>query len=124
LKIGIITSTSLVARRTVRFAGSAVGIHSYGNAGDKPQPFNGYYFQILTRQGGKAAGVAKDYIVAGKMTGGFAILSYPAEYKNSGIMTLIVSKDGTVYQKDLGEKTAEVSSHGRVQPRRWLEQCR
>ena len=47
--------------------------------------------------------------MAGKMTGGFAILSYPAEYRNSGIMTLIVSKDGAVYQKDLGEKAAEVA---------------
>lgn len=81
----------------------------YVNAGDKPQPFNGYYFQILTKQGDKAQGGAKDYIVDGKMTGGFAILAYPAEYRNSGIMTFIVDKNGTVYQKDLGEKTADVA---------------
>jgi len=77
--------------------------------GDKPQPFNGYYFQILTKQGNNAPGGAKDYIVNGKMTGGFAILAYPAAYRNSGIMTFIVSKDGTVYQKDLGEKTADIA---------------
>ena len=82
----------------------------YTNAGDKPQPFNGYYFQILTKQGDKAPGGAKDYIVDGKMTRGFAILAYPAAYRNSGIMTFIVSKDGTVYQKDLGEKTADVAA--------------
>jgi hypothetical protein len=81
----------------------------YTNAGDKPQPFNGYFFQILTKQGGKAQGGAKDYIVDGKMTGGFAILAYPAEYRNSVIMTFIVDKDGTVHQKDLGEKTTDVA---------------
>jgi hypothetical protein len=81
----------------------------YTNAGDKPQPFNGYYFKILTKQGDKAPHGARDYIVDGKMTGGFAILAYPAAYRKSGIMTFMVSKDGTVYQKDLGEKTADVA---------------
>jgi Protein of unknown function (DUF2950) len=81
----------------------------YTNAGDKPQPFNGYFFQILTKQGDKATGGAKDYIVNGKMTGGFAVLAYPAEYRNSGIMTFIIDKDGIVHQKDLGEKTTEVA---------------
>jgi len=78
----------------------------YNNTGAKPQPFDGYYFQILTKQGGKARGGAQDYIVNGKMTGGFAILAYPAEYRNSGIMTFIVGKDGVIYQKDLGEQTS------------------
>jgi hypothetical protein len=81
----------------------------YTSTGDKPQPFNGYYFQILTKQGDKAQGGAKDYIVDGKMIGGFAILAYPAAYRNSGIMTFIIDKDGTVYQKDLGEKTTDVA---------------
>jgi hypothetical protein len=81
----------------------------YTNAGDKPQPFNGYYFRILTKQGDGAEGGAKDYIANGKMTGGFAILAYPAEYRNSGIMAFVVSKDGAVFQKDLGEKTAELA---------------
>ena len=79
----------------------------YTNAGTKPQPFDGYYFRILTKQGDKAKGGEKDYIVNGKMTGGFAVLAYPAEYRNSGIMTFIVGKDGVVYQKDLGEKTTD-----------------
>ena len=82
----------------------------YTNAGDKPQPFAGYYFRILTKQGDKAKGGAKDYLMNGKMTGGFAILAYPAEYRNSGIMTFIVGKDGIVYQKDLGEKTADAAA--------------
>lgn len=77
----------------------------YTGTGDKPQPFNGYYYRILTKQGDKAKGGTKDYITDGKMTGGFAILAYPAEYRNSGIMTFIIGLDGVVYQKDLGEKT-------------------
>jgi hypothetical protein len=80
----------------------------YTSAGSKPQPFEGYYFRFLTKQGDKAKGGAKDYLVNGKLNGGFAILAYPAEYRNSGIMTFIVGKDGIVYQKDLGEKTADV----------------
>jgi hypothetical protein len=82
----------------------------YANAGDKPQPFNGYYYRIITKQGDGAPGGAKEYIVNGKMTGGFAILAYPAEYRNSGIMTFIVGTDGVVYQKDLGEKTPEAAT--------------
>lgn len=80
----------------------------YTSAGDNPQSFNGYYFKILTKQGEK--GSVKDYLTNGKMTGGFAILAYPAQYRNSGIMTFIVGEEGTVYQKDLGEKTVDVAS--------------
>jgi len=79
----------------------------YANSGDKPQPFNGYFYRILTKQGTTAKGGAKDYIVEGKMTGGFAILAYPVQYRNTGIMTFIVGKDGVIYQKDLGEKTID-----------------
>lgn len=71
--------------------------------------FNGYYFRILTRQGAQAKGGAKDYAANGKLTGGFAVLAYPAEYQRSGIMTFIVGPDGVVYQKDLGENTAAVA---------------
>lgn len=78
----------------------------YTGSGSKPQPFNGYYFQILTKQGPQAKGGEKDYLVDGKMTGGFAVLAYPAEYRVSGIMTFVVGADGVVYQKDLGEATA------------------
>jgi hypothetical protein len=70
-----------------------------------PAPFHGYLFRIVTRQGKSAPGGAADYIVAGKMTGGFAFVAYPAEYRNSGVMTFIVGKDGVVYEKDLGKKT-------------------
>jgi Protein of unknown function (DUF2950) len=85
-------------------------VAGYASSGDKPQPYNGYYFRILTKQGDKAPGGAKDYIVNGKMTGGFAALAYPAEYRNSGIMTFIIGKDGIVYQKDLGEGTTDAAA--------------
>lgn len=70
-----------------------------------PTPYRGYYYRILTRQGKNGPGGAKDYIVNGKMTDGFAFLAYPAEYRSSGVMTFIVGQDGVVYQKDLGKKT-------------------
>jgi hypothetical protein len=82
----------------------------YTNTGGKPQPFNGYYFQILIKQQDSAQGGTRNYIVNGKMTDGFAILAYPAEYRNSGIMTFVVDKRGVIYQKDLGEKTTDVAA--------------
>jgi len=80
-----------------------------GYSESKPGPFKGYYFRILSKQGTKAPGGAKDYLVNGKMTGGFAVLAYPAAYRNSGIMTFIVGKDGVVLQKDLGVDTATLA---------------
>ena len=77
----------------------------YTSAGTAPQPFDGYYFRILTKQGSGAKNGARDYIVDGKMTGGFAVLAFPAAYRDSGIMTFMVGTDGVVYQKDLGETT-------------------
>ena len=71
----------------------------------KASPFRGYYFELITRQGENAPGGAKNYIVDGKMTGGFAFLAYPAEYRSSGVMTFVVDEDGVVMQKDLGPKT-------------------
>src|SRR5580698_738791 len=76
-----------------------------GNRDGTPTPYRGYYFHILTRQGKNAPGGGKSYLVSGKMTGGFAFVAYPAEYRSSGVMTFIVNDDGVVYQKDLGKKT-------------------
>ena len=72
--------------------------------GGPPTPYRGYFFHILTRQGKNAPGGAKNYVVNGKMTEGFAFLAYPAEYRSSGVMTFVVGADGLVYQKDLGKK--------------------
>ena len=77
-------------------------------AGSEPQPYHGYFFRILTRQGSGAPGGAMSYIVNGKMIGGFALIAYPADYANSGVVTFIVSHTGTVYEKDLGENTEAI----------------
>jgi hypothetical protein len=76
-----------------------------------PTPYRGYYYHILTRQGKNAPGGVNRYIANGKMTGGFAFVAYPAEYRSSGVMTFMVGVDGVVYQKDLGKKT-EVLAKG------------
>jgi hypothetical protein len=75
----------------------------------QPHPFHGYFFRLLTGQGANAPGGAKSYIVAGKMTGGFALVAYPASYRDSGVMTFIVNQDRQVYQKDLGPDTGQIA---------------
>jgi Protein of unknown function (DUF2950) len=80
----------------------------YGGQHDTPQPFHGYFFRILKAQGASAKGGAKTYVVDGKMTGGFAFVAWPAEYRNSGVMTFIIGNDGVVYEKNLGANTAGV----------------
>jgi hypothetical protein len=75
----------------------------------KPEPFHGYFYRILIKQGGHAPGGTKDYIVNGAMTDGFAVLAYPAEYLNSGVVSFMVNQNGTVFEKDLGEDTAKVA---------------
>jgi hypothetical protein len=79
------------------------------NPNDIPTPYRGYYFRVLTRQGKNAPGGAKDYLVNGKMTEGFAFLAYPAEYRSSGVMTFLIDQDGVVYEKDLGKKTDKLA---------------
>jgi Protein of unknown function (DUF2950) len=74
-------------------------------AGEGRTPYHGYYYRILTQQGPNAPGGTLSYVVKGKMIGGYALLAYPAEYGNSGVMTFLVNHSGTVYQKDLGDYT-------------------
>jgi len=81
----------------------------YSKKGEKPQPFYGYYYRILTGQGKNAPGGAYDYMVKGNMIGGFALVAYPAKYASSGVMTFIVNYDGVVYQKDLGKNTEKAA---------------
>ena len=72
-----------------------------------PRPYRGYHYRILKAQGPGADGGAFDYLVNGRMIGGFAVIAYPAEYANSGIASFIVNHAGVVYEKDLGELTPE-----------------
>ncbi len=72
-------------------------------------PFNGYFFRILTSQGPHAPGGARNYVANGRMTQGFAFIAYPAEYRSSGVMTLIIDQSGNVYEKDLGPNTTKLA---------------
>ncbi len=87
-------------------AESAAYLKGHG-AGD---PYRGYQFRILTRQGKNAPGGAYNYVINGRMIAGFAMVAYPAEYGRSGVMTFIVSHNGKVYQKDLGKDSAAIGA--------------
>lgn len=80
-----------------------------GYPGFTLSPYHGYYYKILKAQGNNAPGGAYSYVVHGNMIGGFALVAYPAEYGNSGIMTFLVNQDGVVYQKDLGTSTGKIA---------------
>jgi len=81
----------------------------YASLRKQGEPFHGYYFRILTKQGDKAPGGAYDYVINGNMVAGFALIAYPSDYGISGIMTFIVGPRGKVYQKDLGRDTLKVA---------------
>ncbi|MBP0113449.1 MULTISPECIES: DUF2950 domain-containing protein [Bradyrhizobium] len=81
----------------------------YNAADVGPAPYHGYYFHILKGQGPDARGGALNYVVKGKMIGGFGLIAWPAEYGNSGVMTFLVNHDGVVYQKDLGKRTESIA---------------
>lgn len=76
----------------------------------KGDPYRGYHFRILTRQGQHAPGGAYDYVINGRMIGGFAMVAYPDRYGQSGVMTFIVSHNGKVYEKNLGRNTESIGA--------------
>lgn len=77
---------------------------------DQRNPYHGYHYRILTRQGPNAPGGEIDYVVRGNMIGGFALVAYPATYRISGLMTFLVSHHGHIYEKDLGFRTTAIAS--------------
>lgn len=85
----------------------AAGYHPGENA--QPQPFHGYYFEILRGQGPHAPGGAYDYMVNGQMLGGFGLVAWPARWGNTGVMTFVINQDGEIYQKDLGTTTPTIA---------------
>jgi len=76
---------------------------------DEQAPYHGYYFKILTRQGKHAPGGKYNYVINGRMIAGFALVAWPAEWGNTGVMTFVVNQQGKVYQKNLGPKTAKIA---------------
>jgi Protein of unknown function (DUF2950) len=88
----------------------ALATHEGYNAKpDAHLPFHGYYFKMLNSQGNNAPGGAKDYLVNGKMAGGYAFIAYPSNYGNSGVMTFIINQDDVLLQKDLGKTTTQTA---------------
>ena len=81
----------------------------YRRSNAQRRPYHGYYFKVLTAQGPSAPGGAKSYIVDGAMKGGFAMIAWPADYGQSGVMTFIVGKDGVLREKDLGPDTGKLA---------------
>lgn len=76
---------------------------------DGREPYHGYFYRILTRQGHAAPGGAYDYVVDGRMVGGFALIAFPAKYGDSGVMSFMVNQDGAVYEKNLGPDGATIA---------------
>jgi len=90
-------------------AAYAAATEGFAPEAGKQQPFHGYFYRILTKQGADAKGGTKDYIVNGKMTGGFAFVAYPEKYGDTGITTFIIDHKGIVYEKNIGKETAEMA---------------
>jgi Protein of unknown function (DUF2950) len=123
-------STGVYAQRIVSSPGKKDGLYWPTAQGEEPSPlgelvaeatargyrigggrapFHGYYFKVLTKQGAAAPGGELEYVVHDKMIGGFALVAYPAQYRNSGVMTFIVSHSGIVFQKNLGPNTTKLA---------------
>lgn len=90
-------------------AEASSGGYALESMGKQPTPYHGYFYRLLKAQGPAASGGSKSYETGGKLTGGFALVAYPAQYRVSGVMTFIVNEKGQVYQKDLGEQTTEMA---------------
>ena len=90
-------------------AAYAAATEGFTPVAGKQQPFHGYFYRMLTKQGADAKGGAKDYIVNGKMTGGFAIVAYPERYGDTGVATLIINQNGVIYEKNLGKDTTDLA---------------
>ena len=75
-----------------------------------PEPYLGYYYHILTKQGAHAPGGAMDYMVGGHMVASHALIAFPADYGDSGVMSFMVGESGTVFQADLGDDTLNVAA--------------
>jgi hypothetical protein len=75
---------------------------------NRSEPYHGYFFKVLKGQGPAAPLGQLDYVIKGVMIGGFALVASPAQYRNTGVKSFLVSQDGVVYEKDLGPKTLEI----------------
>jgi Protein of unknown function (DUF2950) len=88
---------------------AADGFSVEGGSDEEPEPYLGYYFRVLTKQGAAAPGGAMDYMVNGNMVAGHALLAFPAAYGDTGVMSFLVGERGVVYEADLGEDTLAIA---------------
>jgi hypothetical protein len=110
-KDGLYWQTSAASDEVSPFGPLIAGMdQGYLTARKAGEPFYGYYFKIVTRQGANPPGGRYDYVINGNMIAGFALVAWPADYGNSGIMTFLVSHQGKVLQKDLGEDTVVLAA--------------
>jgi hypothetical protein len=91
------------------FADAASEGYKPGKSGQR-QPFHGYFFKVLKKQGDDAKDGARDYVAHNRMIGGFAMIAWPAKYRNSGVQSFMVNQDGVVYESDLGPDTQRIAS--------------
>lgn len=91
-------------------ARAAADGYTVDGADQEPEPYLGYYYRVLTRQGPHAPGGALDYRVGGKMVAGHALIAFPSDYGDTGVMSFMVSEAGTVYEADLGENTLALAA--------------
>lgn len=91
-------------------ARAAADGYAVGDTASAPEPYFGYLYRVLDRQGPAAPGGVRDYAVGGDMVAGHALVAFPAEYGTSGIMSFLVGENGVVFESDLGEDTAEAAA--------------
>jgi hypothetical protein len=87
---------------------AAASAEGYGAGSGGAEPYHGYRYRLLTAQGPSAPGGARTYLEGDRLTGGFALVAWPARWGESGVMTFLVNQDGVVWQRDLGEGTEQV----------------
>jgi hypothetical protein len=105
-KDGLFWQVASAGEETSPFGPFVAELPAYVKEREVGEPFMGYYYRILTRQGENAPGGRYDYIINGNMIAGFAAVAVPAEYAETGVMTFVVSHHGKIYEKDLGDDTA------------------
>lgn len=89
---------------------TAAAAEGYSTQAAGKRAYHGYHFRILTRQGASAPGGAHDWVSNGDMTGGFGMIAWPAEYRNSGVMSFLVGPDGVILERDLGVQTPTIAA--------------
>jgi hypothetical protein len=111
------------AQRFISSPGTRDGLYWEAESGEEPSPlgplmadhtpgggYHGYFYKILDAQGEHARGGAYSYLIGDQMRAGFAVIAWPDEYGDSGVMSFMVSHAGIVYEQDLGPDSASIAA--------------